>query len=121
MGRYPIYSKSAIGQARKLRRNLTMAERKLWNSLRHDQMGARFRRQVPVGPYIVDFLSIPAKLVIELDGSQHLRSPNREKDTARDDYLKRQGYQVLRFHNRQILNDHNSVLQTIFAKIQTIR
>ncbi|MGC9237589.1 MAG: endonuclease domain-containing protein, partial [Thiomonas sp.] len=62
---------ASIQRARELRRNLTEAERLLWNRLRNQQLGVKFRRQAPIGPYIVDFLCPQARLIIELDGGQH--------------------------------------------------
>jgi very-short-patch-repair endonuclease len=98
--------------ARKLRRDMTDAERRLWTRMRRHQLkGARFRRQVPVGPYIVDFICLEAKLVIEIDGSQHLESAS---DAVRSDWLERQGFQVLRFWNHDVLTRTEDVLAVIF-------
>ena len=118
MGRYPTYSKSGISRARKLRRSFTEAERKLCAILRHNQLGVRFRRQVPVGLYVVDFLSNKVKLIIEVDGSQHLQDKNQRDDRVREDYLKQQGYKVMRFNNIEVPQDSNLVLQTIFDYVQ---
>lgn len=72
MSKYILkFPRSHVALARNLRREMTNAERKLWSLLRNNQVGVYFRRQVPFGPYILDFLLIKAKLVIELDGSQH--------------------------------------------------
>jgi len=79
---------------------MTEAERKLWGRLREDRLGVRFRRQVPFGPYILDFFSIKAKLAVELDGGQHYDEEGRTKDLERDAYLKKQGVTVLRVSNR---------------------
>jgi very-short-patch-repair endonuclease len=72
----------------------------------------KFRRQVPVGPYIVDFLCVGAKLIVEADGSQHAESTH---DKARDAYLERQGWKVLRFWNNEVLQNREGVLETIYA------
>jgi very-short-patch-repair endonuclease len=99
-------------KARKLRHELTPAERKLWAVLRGDQLnGASFRRQHAIGPYIADFCSIKAKLIIELDGSQHLEQE--EYDAERTKYLETQGYKVLRFWNNEVLNNLDGVILAI--------
>jgi very-short-patch-repair endonuclease len=103
----------AKARARAMRREPTEAERKLWYALRDRRMQAlKFRRQAPVGPYIVDFLCLAHRLVLEADGSQHAES---ERDVARDAWLARAGYRVLRFSNRDILMARESVLATIAA------
>ena len=105
--------KSAIPRARQLRRAMTDAETKLWKLLRGRRMLAlKFRRQVPVGPYIADFLCIAAKVIVEADGSQHADSA---RDMRRDAFLAGQGYRVLRFWNEEILNRPDEVMATIAA------
>ena len=89
------YPQGAIPKARQLRRSLTDAERKLWSLLRHNQLGVRFRRQVAFGPYILDFFSTRAKLVVELDGSQHYQTEILDKDMKRDNFLRKHGFAVL--------------------------
>ena len=102
---------SAKSRARAMRREPTEAERKLWYALRDRRMQAlKFRRQAPVGPYIVDFLCAAHRFVVEADGSQHAES---ERDSVRDAWLAREGYAVLRFSNRDILTARESVLATI--------
>jgi very-short-patch-repair endonuclease len=98
-------------QAIKLRKESTPAERKLWSRLRNDQLGVAFRRQHAIGNYIPDFCSPKAKLVIELDGSQHLEQ--QEYDLERTQYLESQGYKVLRFWNNQVMNDMDGVIRAI--------
>ncbi len=106
----PIVSKS---YARAMRREPTSAERALWYALRDRRMQSlKFRRQTPVGPYIVDFLCIAHKLVIECDGSQHAISI---RDETRDVWLMREGYRILRFWNDDVLIRKESVLATIAA------
>jgi very-short-patch-repair endonuclease len=98
--------------ARKLRRNLTEAETKLWWKLRGRQIaGARFRRQAPIGKYIGDFVCFERGLVVELDGSQHVERS--EKDESRTIWLNSQGFTVIRFWNNLIFEDLDSVLETI--------
>jgi very-short-patch-repair endonuclease len=99
--------------ARNLRQNPTPAERLLWSRLRRRQVsGFKFRRQHMVGSYICDFICAEARVIIELDGSQHLdRAPY---DAVRDRFLRSQGYRVLRFWNGDVLNQAESVMETIF-------
>ena len=104
---------SAKSRARAMRREPTDAERKLWYALRDRRMQSlKFRRQTPIGPYIVDFLCIAHWLVVEADGSQHAEN---KRDAIRDEWLAREGYKILRFSNRDILTARESVLATIAA------
>ncbi len=79
------YSKSLVSIARVLRKQMTDAERKLWSLLRGHQLDVKFRRQVPFGYYVVDFYCAKAKLIIELDGSQHYTNKGTQSDIKRDD------------------------------------
>jgi very-short-patch-repair endonuclease len=90
-------------QAIDLRKESTPAERKLWSRIRNDQLGVTFRRQHAVGNYIPDFCSPKAKLIIELDGSQHLEQE--EYDQERTKYLESLGYKVIRFWNNDVTNN----------------
>ena len=105
---------SRTGMARKLRRDQTDAERKLWFRLRDRRLnGLKFRRQMPVRLYIVDFCCESARLIVELDGGQHsLRSA---QDTKRTADLEAYGYLVLRFWNNDVLSNIGGVLKTIAA------
>jgi len=106
--------------ARRLRRTLTDAERVMWNELRaHRLNGASFRRQKPIGPYIVDFVCDAANLVIEIDGGQHYEPQGIERDARRDRYLAFEGYNVLRFNNHDVLTNKAGVLETITTALQT--
>jgi very-short-patch-repair endonuclease len=99
-------------RARSLRAASTDAERRIWRSLRSRQvMGCKFRRQHPVGPYIVDFVFLERRLVIELDGSQHQQAI--EHDATRDALLRRRGFVVLRFWDNDVLNETQAVLEKI--------
>ncbi|HCR69951.1 MAG TPA: endonuclease, partial [Anaerolineae bacterium] len=83
-----------------------------WAYLRGDKLnGINFRRQHAIGNYIVDFVSIKRKVIIELDGSQHLEQE--EYDKERTKYLESKGYKVIRFWNNQVMNDMNGVIQVI--------
>lgn len=108
-----VYPKSALEKARRLRRTMTHAERKLWGLLRSKRTGAHFRRQVPFGPYILDFLCIKAKLVIELDGGQHFQEKGRREDAKRDAFLKQKGLTILRFSDREFFTNISGVMETI--------
>jgi len=99
-------------KARFLRRNQTDAERILWQELRNRGVfGYKFRRQVPVGPYITDFLCNAAQLIVEIDGGQH--AENREYDQYRDDFLRANGYDVIRFWNNEVMQNLDGVLESI--------
>jgi len=103
-----------LGNAKALRRNLTEAEQRLWYHLRaHRFMGYKFKRQKPIGRYIVDFACLEHRLIIELDGGQH--SEQVAYDQQRDAWLRNQGYTVLRFWNNDVMQQLESVLEQIVA------
>jgi very-short-patch-repair endonuclease len=104
-------------RARILRRNLTEAEKKLWLHLRaHRLADAGFRRQHPIGIYIVDFCAPREKIIIELDGDQH--SEQKEYDEMRTAFLQARGYRVLRFWNSEVMRNIYGVLGTILKCLQ---
>ncbi|MFB3851561.1 MAG: endonuclease domain-containing protein [Acidobacteriota bacterium] len=104
--------------ARELRKNMTIAERKLWSKLRSKSVkGTKFYRQKIIGNYIVDFYCHKAKMVIELDGGQHYFGERRQKDSVRDRYLKAIGIKVLRFSDRDVLTNIEGVLQRIWENV----
>ena len=90
------------------------AEQKLWRALRSRGIGAKFRRQVPLGPYIVDFVCFESKLIVEVDGGQHSEN---KRDAIRDRYFIDQGYRVLRFWNNDVLSNLEGVLTMIAGAI----
>ena len=103
-------------RARALRRNSTDAERVIWNALRaHRLNGASFRRQTPIGPYVVDFVCPMANLVVELDGGQHFEDAKIKQDSRRDAFLALKGFRVLRFSNHDVMTNRQGVLETIAA------
>ena len=105
-------------QAQALRNNMTGAEQKLWWHLRRKQIqGVQFYRQKCLGQYIVDFYASRVKLVIEIDGSQHFEQSHVVKDRIRDTFLATLGLTVLRFHNGQIFEEIDSVLEAIFRHV----
>ncbi|WP_107929217.1 endonuclease domain-containing protein [Neisseria animaloris] len=98
--------------ARELRQNMTLAERRLWQCLRGRQLnGIKFRRQQSIGSYIVDFVSMEHRLVVELDGGQH--AERTEYDNKRTEFLNNQGYRVVRFWNNEVLQQTEAVLDKI--------
>lgn len=102
--------------AKSMRRVMTEAELKLWNELRaHRLMSMSFRRQVPIGPYIADFVCSACRLIVEVDGTQHGQQKNAEEDAKRSAYLKGHGWTVLRFWNDDVLRDIDGVCQHIVA------
>jgi very-short-patch-repair endonuclease len=109
-------SHSPVARARALRVNITDAERKLWYALRDRRfVGYKFRRQVPIGPYIADFICYSARLVIEADGGQHNES---KVDARRDRWFAQNGFRVLRFWNNDILRNLEGVLTLILEALQ---
>ena len=106
-------SEKLICFARQLRRNQTDAEKRIWKHLRSKQLNSlKFRRQQPVGPYIIDFVCFDVKLIVELDGSQHIEL--KEKDVERDNWLRSQGFTVLRFWNNEEMGNITGVLEVIY-------
>ena len=104
--------------ARALRRNSTDAELIIWSELRdHRLAGASFRRQVPIGNYIADFVCHSARLVIELDGGQHFSDQAEQKDAARSAVIEAKGFQVLRFSNHDMMTNRDGVLEAIATAI----
>jgi very-short-patch-repair endonuclease len=100
--------------ARMLRQRQTEAEKNLWSRLRNKQFeGAKFRRQQPIGNYIVDFACLDKNLVIEIDGGQHNEEQAKKKDEQRTTWLEKEGYKVLRFWNNDILQNADGVLMNI--------
>jgi len=99
----------SLPRAKRLRGNLTDAEHHLWSRLRRRQLdGYRFRRQMPLGSFVADFACPAEKLVVELDGGQHVADAAR--DRSRDAWLAERGYRVLRFWNNDVMRDTNAVL-----------
>jgi len=102
--------------ARKLRRDSTDAEKKLWYALCNRQLeGCKFRRQQPIGKYIVDFVNYEKKLVIEIDGSQHM--DQQALDRERENWLRSKGFEIIRFWNNDIFENMNGVLEAIRKRL----
>jgi len=103
--------------ARALRQKQTDTERLIWGQLRSRRfLKVKFRRQFPIGPYIVDFCSLTSKLIVELDGGQH--GLNRLKDGKRTKYLEAEGFHVIRFWNHDVFKNLDVVLEQIQQKVQ---
>ena len=111
------YDQPTLVKAKRLRRDLTDAERKLWSILRSRQFeGVKFRRQQPIGPFIVDFVCQEQRLIIEADGGQHADS---NSDASRTRFLESKGYRTLRFWNNDILQNLEGVAETILSALAT--
>ena len=108
--------KSLTFYAKKLRSNSTEAEKYLWCVLRNKNLGIKFRRQTIIGQFIVDFVSFENKLVVEVDGGQHLKSG---QDNVRDQWLMGQGFKILRFWNHDVLRNRDGVLQKIVEYLES--
>jgi very-short-patch-repair endonuclease len=109
----------SVAQARKLRRTMTDVERKLWNVLRGRQLDSyKFRRQHPIGPYVLDFFCEQLGLAIELDGDQHGDPANVRKDTERSEWLNAHGVRVIRFWNADLRGDINPALDIILDALR---
>ncbi len=109
-----------IANARRLRRDMTDAERKLWSIVRNRQLeGYKFRRQVPIDRYIADFVCMEARIVIELDGGGHM--DRQAYDTERTEVIERCGYLVLRFTNRAVLGEPDGVVLAILESLAIVR
>ena len=116
------YRKGLKSLARTLRTRMTDAEQMLWQRIRRKQIhGVQFYRQKPLLAYIVDFYCPAAKLVVEIDGSQHAESPHLAKDQTRDVALAGLGLHVVRFDNRQVLLETDAVLSVIDEMVRARR
>ena len=105
-------------RARQLRHASNDAEKRFWYHLRRFPMqGSHFRRQVPIGPYVVDFACMAAHLIIELDGSQHNEPRNKQRDDVRTRWLEKEGFRVIRVWNNEIINNLDGVMEKIYAEI----
>ena len=115
------YSEFAKEKSKELRKNMTDAEKKLWQYIRKEQInGLKFRRQQPIGPYIADFICQPIKLIIELDGGQHNENENIKYDEKRTEYLQNAGYIVLRIWNNEIFQNIESVVEKIIETANSL-
>jgi len=110
-----LKKRNKIAIAKKLRTNSTDTEKYLWKYLRGRQLeGFKFRRQHLIGKYIVDFINLERKIIIEVDGGQHLEN---KKDKLRDRWLEEQGYGILRFWDNEVLTNIEGVMESIRKKL----
>ena len=108
-------------RARALRKNMSDAEWKLWQSLRRGQIeGYRFRRQHPIGPYTADFVCLEKRLIIEVDGGQHAEEMQIEHDAKRTDWLEARGFHVLRCWTNEVTENLSGVLDMIWKALQEL-
>lgn len=113
-----VKKKRILNLARKMRREPTDAERKLWRIIRNKQVaGCKFRRQQPIGHYIVDFVCFEKNLILEIDGGQHAEAENLKYDKRRTEFLEGNGFKVLRFWNVDILKNSEGVYLTILKEL----
>jgi len=96
---------------------MTDGEQKLWSRLRGKQLEYYFRRQTPIGKYIVDFVCLKEKLIVEIDGSQHYTPTGKEHDRIRDQFLQRQGFRILRFNSVEVLDNTDGIIEVIYQKL----
>ena len=116
MRRRLIYNTEQKNQHRReLRHKLTSAEAVLWLNLKNSQLGAKFRRQHSIGPYIADFFCPQFRVVLELDGAGHKTELGAERDARRDDFMKKFGIRVMRIENRLVFQNLEAVLEGIKA------
>lgn len=113
MGREIFNLKSQEIIRKKLRHESTKAELLIWRKIRNKQLGCKFRRQHSIGKYIVDFICIESRLIIEIDGDVHFYDENIIKDKIREDYLKKLGFKIKRYKNTDILYNIDNVLSDL--------
>ena len=105
--------------AQYLRKEMTDGERLLWQKLRLEQLGAKFRRQHPMGSYIADFACLAPKLIVEIDGSQH--AAHQAYDTTREAYFRSHGFDVIRFPANLPFSGLQSMVEAIFQRVQALK
>ena len=116
------YSAGLKQKARQLRTNLTDSEETLWFRLRRKQLlGVQFYRQKPIGSCVVDFFAPSVRLIVEVDGSQHLAAEHARSDEIRDAHMDSLGLKVLRFNSRDVLRDEDAVVDVIYRAIEDQR
>jgi very-short-patch-repair endonuclease len=109
-------TEETLSRAKRLRRRMTEAEKKLWYRIRLGQLeGHQFRKQVPVDPYILDFACLRKRLVLEIDGGQHAEISKAED--VRNRFLRREGYSVVRYWNTEVMQNIDGVLFDLLAKL----
>ena len=105
-------------RARQLRNEMTDSERKLWREPSKRQLGGnRFRRQHPLGSYIIDFVCLSRRFIVEVDGGQHAEPAQQAHDARRTEWLEAQGYRVLRVSNAEVFDNRDGVAETIYQEL----
>ena len=112
------YRYGSVSRAQAFRKSMTDGEQKLWSRLRGKQLEYYFRRQKPIGKYIVDFVCWKEKLVVEIDGSQHFTNAGKEHDRKRDQFLMEQGFRILRFNSVEVLNNTDGIIDAIYENLR---
>ena len=115
MKTYANQPSGTLDRARQLRRDSTEAEKRLWRALREKLPQAKWRRQMPIGPYFADFACFAERLIVELDGGQHADAS--EYDAARTQFIENQGHRVMRFWNNDVIENVEGVLEAIAAAL----
>ena len=115
--RLPLVSGEMRCLALELRRKMTQPERRLWLFLDRGQLGVKFLRQRAIGNFIVDFVSLEAGLIVEVDGSQHYTDDAKVKDRQRDEFLTSLGFKVIRFSDLEVMRNHVEVVEEIKRQI----
>jgi very-short-patch-repair endonuclease len=114
---HPLRNPSSVDRARSLRRTMIDAERLLWRKVRHRRFsGFKFRRQVPLVPFIADFVCFASKLIVELDGGQHTQQA--DYDAERTAWLAEHGFRVVRFWNHELVEEAEAVDELIWRRLQ---
>jgi very-short-patch-repair endonuclease len=109
-------------RARTLRKSMSESEWKLWRELRKRQVGGhRFRRQHPIGPYVVDFVCLEQRFIVEVDGGHHSETAQVEYDGRRTEWLEREGYRVFRVWNTEVFDNLDGVVETIWTELNGLR
>ena len=109
----------SLDRAKQLRKDMTDAERFAWQRMRYRQIGGhKFRRQVPLGPFVADFVCLECRLIVELDGGQHAERIKADGDRTR--WLQGQGFKVLRFWNNDVLRDWDAVAEVIWENVRSL-
>ncbi|MGP9820131.1 endonuclease domain-containing protein [Salinarimonas sp. NSM] len=107
-----------VARVRELRYDATRQERRMWAALRRLRpAGFHFRRQVPIGPFVVDFACLKARLVLEIDGGHHGEAPHEARDRRRDAYLRREGFRIARYWNGQVMHELSDVMDDVYARL----
>ena len=113
--------RSIFQNAEVLRKDMTVAEKKLWDRLNKSQLGVRFKAQHPIDIFIADFYCHKFKLIIELNGDYHNQEEQKQKDEVRTEVLRLNGLKIIRFKNEEVEQDINQVLTTIKNKIEQLK